>query len=431
MLKTRQQLQQEQQQQQQRILEKQTVLTQRIEQQRREQLTRMYTQDLMSQSLPQDVMMSHAQTRGTMSPGVMMTSQSLLQDVMMSHAGVMTSGVHEVMTYSHTQPLMTVESVGHEDQETAISENELHEPLNHSEPISSESDREQTSVRDTTESSAVPTAYKLPSISFGQTTYQYVKSPQSTDEPPLFHELSPEISDNLSASSAQQPADFSHIPHDESIGTIERGFSSGMQYDWKTVLASNSALHRPSEPTQSIPPIQSALQSVRLPKHPRPPAAPLRLPSTLEEAAPHELSTIIEVESPGGEHIPRSYPSLTASTPHKSSPSQSGYDQRDVDAKTRPFFLGDHTHLSTEAGGKASKKAFTDELSGKGHPQIDMAISASIPGFAVDVGRGVLSYPASSVSFLSFFNISVNRNCKILELKLMILVFYQSITKYC
>lgn len=324
-----------------------------------------------------------------MKPGLM-TSPALPQDMMMSHGGAIASGTHG----ETEQSLET-----HEDPQNTESKS-----LKQIQSNSSDSDADQASVRDKNNSSSNGAPYKLPSITFGDATFKYrplhgmsSESPQSSVEHPVFHELSPESSDNLTGDSGSHLEDITGTSQDD-----EAGLSIGVdpvQRDWKTILASHSA---PPEQTP-IQPHQPTLQSSRLLKHPRPPPAPLRLPQTLEEAAPHELSTIIEAESPGTDRIFRNHPpsSMIASTPHKTSPPR-GDNQGGMDSASRPLHL-------TEESSKAPLMAFTvDEVISKytehledrpSHPQYHAVKSSTIPKFAEDVGQGVLSYPASTVSF--------------------------------
>ena len=219
------------------------------------------------------------------------------------------------------------------------------------------------------------------------------ESPLGSDRPLVFHELSPESSENLTGEHLE---DVSNISEDDETRRTEP-----VRQDWKTILAS----HPQPTPVQHH---QPTLQSSRPlhARHPKPPPAPLRLPQTLPEAAPHELSTIIEAESPAADHILRNYPSssLIASTPHKTSPPY-GDSQRASDAAARPF-LPDYSRL-TEEGSQTPQMAFTvDEVISKytGHleepHQHHHVIASTIPSFAEDVGHGVLTYPASKVSFL-------------------------------
>ncbi|XP_071798998.1 uncharacterized protein [Asterias amurensis] len=450
LLKTRQQLQQEQQQQQQRILDKQRVLAQRIEQQRldhlirhqttqplaqnvmmsssvgaqevvtsqqrqdqlsrhrtqdvmmsssvgaqevvtseqrQDQLSRHHTQDVMSQSLAQNMMMSSSVgAQGVVTSWQdevvshlgLMTSQVLPQDVMTQRGGAIALGRHgETLSEAREEPA-----------------NAKSKPFKPSQSISSDTDA--ASVTDQINSLFIGApSYKLPSITFGESTFQYRplhgvsgESPQGAERPPVFHELSPESSENLTGEHLE---DVSNISEDDETRRTEP-----VRQDWKTILAS----HPQPTPVQHH---QPTLQSSRpLPaRHPKPPPAPLRLPQTLPEAAPHELSTILEAESPAADHILRNYPpsSLIASTPHKTSPPY-GDSQRASDAAARPF-LPDYSRL-TEEGSQTPQMAFTvDEVISKytGHleEQHHHVIASTIPSFAEDVGHGVLSYPASKI----------------------------------
>ncbi|XP_038050313.1 centrosomal protein of 295 kDa-like [Patiria miniata] len=414
LLKTRQQLQQQQQQQQQRILDKQRVLTQRIEQQRQEQLARQSGKGTMSQPETQEVLASGLATsqsipqnmtskipegapRDTFSGGTM--SQPLLQYVMTSPPGT----PEVMMSYSDAQPKMMSGHLGVfgelEAEQTKASE--VHPSGTLSQQIGqrlSESGTEDTSDKEMP--SISQGIYKLPSMTLGQTTYPLDPTGKSTDsEQPSFHELSPDSSANLTESSDHHPAEIASTPED-----VRSFHGQSSQYDWATILASNTD---PSKPV----PVQSTLpSSLRSHRHTRPPPAQWRLPQPVVEAGPHELSTILEAESPRRKRLSRSHPELDplASTPHKTSPPRIGTSQQDTEASEGPFHLSDKasdmaTTTSQVSGRDLVKTLHAAETVQKpvkySHSpgQADTSTSTTVPSFAVDVGHGVLSYPSSNL----------------------------------
>ncbi|XP_022098578.1 uncharacterized protein LOC110983558 isoform X2 [Acanthaster planci] len=433
LLKTWQQLQQQQQQQQQRILDKQKILVQRIGQQRQEQLSRQQGQGTVSEGIPQNVIISPPGTQ------VMMTSQPILHDVMSQIPPGIPRALSSTIRTSHpvppdvvflqcgTQDVIASEppevTTVHPDAQPKVATRELGVP--HIKGVGSPEFSQQVgqTLSKTKESSDGPSpsraVYKLPSMTLGKTSYHFdptldVAGKSVERELPSFHELSLESSAHLTENSDHQPFEVTENQDVPAHGQSGMGIAQHMQQDWGSIFVSGS------DPNKQVERNQSALPSQRLAKHTRPPPSQWRLPQMTMEAGPHELSTILEGESPEGKHLSRGHQELNplASTPHKTSPFLLETSQQGTQASSSPFYLGEHASVKSDPSGKASQVATpvgqvsgincsktltiaeitqTPNVDSHSQGQVDTSRPTFVPSFAMDVGRGVLSYPSSNV----------------------------------